>query len=260
MRYINHIQRLAVMLILLMAGWAGCPVSAQTVVEVIPDPSTNLVGSDTGTAIQPLESWVIPEYGVTLNFSVGSGRTNPAYYYNGANIRLYNGNTFTIETTSSYIVESVLFHTSAYKSDESTLSSDCGEVVYDAETLNFSWNNPENNSSVTFNIGSSQFRMTGITLTLRANGEVAQRPKAPVLSQTSCNFYKSFELTITDVNDDPTTIKYTLDGSEPSADNGQTYTAPVVIPEGNSVTIKAVCINENGVSAVPPTHSLPSIF
>lgn len=250
MRYINHIQRLAVMLILLMAGWAGCPVSAQTVVEVIPDPSTNLVGSDTGTAIQPLESWDIPEYGVTLNFSVGSGRTNPAYYYNGANIRLYNGNTFTIETTSSYIVESVLFHTSAYKSDESTLSSDCGEVVYDAETLNFSWNNPENNSSVTFNIGSSQFRMTGITLTLRANGEVAQRPKAPVLSQTSCNFYKSFELTITDVNDDPTTIKYTLDGSEPSADNGQTYTAPVVIPEGNSVTIKAVCINENGVSAV----------
>lgn len=250
MRYINHIQRSAVMLILLMAGWAGCSVSAQTVVEVIPDPSTNLVGSATGTAIQPLESWDIPEYGVTLNFSVGSGRTNPAYYYNGTNIRLYNGNTFTIETTSSYTVESVLFHTSAYNSDESTLSSDCGEVVYDAETKNFSWNNPENNSSVTFNIGSSQFRMTGITLTLRANGEVAQRPQAPVLSQSSCNFYKSFELTITDVNEDSTAIKYTLDGSDPSVENGVLYTAPIEIPEGNSVTIKAVCINENGVSAI----------
>ena len=250
MRYINHIQRSAVMLILLIAGWVGCPVFAQTVVEAVPNPSTNLVGTNTGSAIQPLESWNISEYGISLNFSVGSGRTNPAYYINGSNIRLYSGNTFSIESSSSYEIESVLFWTSAYKSDESTLSSDCGEIVYDAETLNFSWNNVENVTKVTFNISNSQLRFTGITLTLRANGEVAQRPKAPVLSQTSCNFYKSFELTITDVNDDPTTIKYTLDGSEPSADNGQTYTAPVVIPEGNSVTIKAVCINENGVSAV----------
>ena len=250
MRYINHIQRSAVMLILLIAGWVVCPVFAQTIVEVVPNPSTNLVGTNTGTAIQPLESWVISEYGISLNFSVGSGGTQPSYYVNGSNIRLYRGNTFSIESSSSYEIESVLFWTSDYKSDESTLSSDCGEIVYDAETLNFSWNNVEKVSKVTFNISNSQLRFTGITLTLRANGEVAQRPKAPVLSQTSCNFFKSFELTFSDVNDDPTIIKYTLDGSEPSVDNGQIYTAPVLIPEGNSVTIKAVCINENGVSAV----------
>ena len=238
------------MLILLIAGWVVCPVFAQTIVEVVPNPSTNLVGTNTGKAIQPLESLDISEYGISLNFSVGSGGTQPSYYVNGSNIRLYRGNTFSIESSSSYEIESVLFWTSDYKSDESTLSSDCGEIVYDAETLNFSWNNVEKVSKVTFNISNSQLRFTGITLTLRANGEVAQRPKAPVLSQTSCNFFKSFELTFTDVNDDPTIIKYTLDGSEPSVDNGQIYTAPVLIPEGNSVTIKAVCINENGVSAV----------
>lgn len=248
MRYINHIQRLAVTLILLIAGWAGSPVFAQTTVEVIPDPSTNLVGTDTGTAIQPLESWDILEYGISFKFSKGSASTNPAYYRNGTNIRLYSGNTFTVESTAGNTVESILFDTSSYSSAQTALSSDKGEVNY--ENKNFIWNNTGDDTNVSFTISGSQVRITKITLTLRANGEVAQRPKAPVLSQTSCNFYKSFELTITDVNDDATIIKYTLDGSEPSADNGQTYTAPVLISEGNSVTIKAVCINENGASAV----------
>lgn len=248
MRYINHIQRLAVTLILLIAGWAGSPVFAQTTVEVIPDPSTNLVGTDTGTAIQPLESWDILEYGISFKFSKGSASTNPAYYRNGTNIRLYSGNTFTVESTAGNTVESILFDTSSYSSAQTALSSDKGEVNY--ENKNFIWNNTGYDTNVSFAISGSQVRITKITLTLRVNGEVAQRPKAPVLSQTSCNFYKSFELTITDVNDDPTTIKYTLDGSDPSADNGQTYTAPIVISEGNSVTIKAVCINENGASAV----------
>ena len=249
MSYINHISRTATLLILLMAGWVtGCPLSAQTVVEVSPDPSTNLVGTDNGTAVQPLERWDISEYGISFKFTNGGVGTHPAYYYNGKSIRLYNGNSFTIESTADYTIESILFNTSAYNSAQTALSSDKGEVVYDNK--NFVWNNTGNDSKATFSVAGSQVRIAKITLTLGGGSVAGDRPKAPVFSQGSCNFYKSFELAITDINDTPAVIKYTLDGTDPTADNGFTYTAPIVIPEGNSVTVKAVCINDNGISAI----------
>lgn len=251
MRYLNHIQQSAVLLILLLAGWVSHPVSAQTTVEVVPDPLSDLIGTDTSeTAIQPLESWQIPEYGITIKFAKGTSNNNPAYYYNGNNIRLYSGNTFTIESSSTYEVESILFNTGGYKTTAPSLSAQSGTVVYDSNSLNYSWNNTEQKSSVTFDIKKYQFRMTRITLTLRSKGATVQPPQAPLFSQSSCQFSDAFELVIADPNDPPTTIKYTLDGTDPSADNGLTYTAPIVIPQGNTVTVKSVCINENGVSAV----------
>ena len=354
MRYYNYmIRRTAMLLILLMAGWAGCPLSAQTVVSVDVDPSRNLAGETSGANIQPLSSFDILQYGISFEFSTGSGTTAPAYYANGDAVRLYNGNTFKLYSSSSYVIESVEFEVANYKQTEQTLTSTTGVVSYDSETCNFTWTNTARVAEASFNINNTQLRFTGVVLTLvgetpnqwkayftndnnwdnvmtwiwdngndaknytggiwpgaqcqieEVNGveywtysfstgddlispmiifnngdngyqtedlplvnngiydsygftgvtiETIDGLKSPVFSQASCDFYQSFELTITDINDPATTIIYTLDGTTPSADNGTIYTAPITIPTGQSITVKAVCVNETGVSAVASVH------
>ena len=357
MRYYNYmIRRTAMLLILLMAGWAGCPLSAQTaqtVVSVDVDPSRNLAGETSGANIQPLSSFDILQYGISFEFSTGSGTTAPAYYANGDAVRLYNGNTFKLYSSSSYVIESVEFEVANYKQTEQTLTSTTGVVSYDSETCHFTWTNTARVAEASFNINNTQLRFTGVVLTLvgetpnqwkayftndnnwdnvmtwiwdngndaknytggiwpgaqcqieEVNGveywtysfstgddlispmiifnngdngyqtedlplvnngiydsygftgvtiETIDGLKSPVFSQASCDFYQSFELTITDINDPATTIIYTLDGTTPSADNGTIYTAPITIPTGQSITVKAVCVNETGVSAVASVH------
>lgn len=251
MKYINHIQRTAILLVLLLAGWAaGVPLSAQTVVEVIPDPATNLAGTDNGSNMQPLDSLMVADYGITFRFYSGSSRTAPAYYANGLAIRLYNGNTFSVHSDGTYTIDMIEFPSSYSSSNESTLLYEVGALGYDAETNTYIWFNEGGVSDAGFAIQETQLRLPSIRLTLTANGETAVRPKAPVLSQKSCDFYAPFELTINDMNDPAATVRYTLDGSEPSADNGETYTGPFTIPAGADVTVKAVAVNDNGVSAV----------
>lgn len=251
MKYINHIQRTAILLVLLLAGWAaGVPLSAQTVVEVIPDPATNLAGTDNGSNMQPLDSLMVADYGITFRFYTGNGSTAPAYYDNGKAIRLYNGNMFSVHSDGTYTIDGIEFPSSYSSSNETTLLYEVGVLGYDAETNTYIWINESGVSDANFAIQKTQLRLPSIRLTLTANGETVVRPKAPVLSQKSCDFYAPFELTINDMNDPAATVRYTLDGSEPGADNGETYTGPFTIPAGADVTVKAVAVNDNGVSAV----------
>ncbi len=249
MRFINHIQRTAMLLVLLLVGWATCcPVSAQTVVDVVPDPSTNLVGTDNGTVVQPLEFLDVSDYGVTFAFSKGSGSTQPAYYRNGACIRVYNGNTFTVESSVNNVMQ-IEFQSVAYRSNETTLSSNSGTVSYDAETLVYTWVNSDNAQTVSFNINNTQLRISSLKITFAASGE-GTILKAPVFSQASCDFYQSFDLTITDINDPTATVYYTMDGSAPSPNNGMVYSSPITIPVGGDVTVKAVSVSDKGASPV----------
>ena len=253
MKYIDKFQRTAMLLVLLCVGWVtGCPVSAQISVDIVPDPSTNLVGSDNGSAIQPLESMKDGEYGVLFTFSNESGGTQPAYYYNGSAIRLYAGNTFTVESTRGFIIERIEFQSVAYKSTENTLGiiTEDGEILsvpYDAETLIYTWKNTSAKSKETFHINDTQLRISSIRVTF-ASSEVVNALKAPVFSQYSCDFYEDFELSLIDLNEPNATIVYTMDGTTPSADNGTVYVAPIIISAGNDVTVKAVSINEYGTS------------
>jgi len=238
-------------------GFTGTVIepASSNIVEVIPNPSTNLVGTDTGTAIQPLEKLNVTNSGVTFTFSTGSGSTAPAYYRSNSTIRVYNGNTFTLESTD--VVAQVEFMFIANKNTASTLSANSGTVVYDAAAQSYTWTNTDNVTSVSFNVNDTQIRITSLRLLFGSSTE--NRPKAPVFSQNSCEFYKPFDLTITDINDPAATIRYTLDGSIPTADNGMTYSAPITIPIGNDVTVKAVSINENGTSSVTSAsyHFIP---
>lgn len=229
------------LLVLLIAGWAaGCPLSAQTIVELEPDQSLS-----NATDVASLDD---EAYGISFAFGKNTS-PNTAKYYNGA-VRVYTGNTITMTGPNGYVVSKVEFLTETYKNDASTLSARVGSVSYDATTKTYTWENTSAVSEAVFDIVKGQFRIKNIKCYLDNSGEVKPKPKAPIISHNSGEFYRAFQVVLTDINDPATTIRYTLDGTDPTDTNGMKYTAPVEIPTGNDVTLKAVCVNENGVSAL----------
>lgn len=230
------------LLVLLIAGWAaGCPLSAQTIVELEPDQS---LSNDADVASLDDDE----AYGISFAFGKNTSQ-NTAKYYNGA-VRVYTGNTITMTGPNGYVVSKVEFLTETYKNDASTLSARVGSVSYDATTKTYTWENTSAVSEAVFDIVKGQFRIKNIKCYLDNSGEVKPKPKAPIISHNSGEFYRAFQVVLTDINDPATTIRYTLDGTDPTDTNGMKYTAPVEIPTGNDVTLKAVCVNENGVSAL----------
>ena len=230
------------LLVLLIAGWAaGCPLSAQTIVELEPDQSLS-----NGVDVASLDD--DEAYGISFAFGKNTGGYQ-AKYYNGA-VRVYTGNTITMTGPNGYVVSKVEFLTETYNNDASTLSARVGSVSYDATTKTYTWENTSAVSEAVFDIVKGQFRIKNIKCYLDNSGEVKPKPKAPIISHNSSEFYRAFQVVLTDINDPATTIRYTLDGTDPTDANGMKYTAPVEIPTGNDVTLKAVCVNENGVSAL----------
>ena len=230
------------LLVLLIAGWAaGCPLSAQTIVELEPDQSLS-----NGADVASLDD--DEAYGISFAFGKNTGGYQAAYY-SGA-VRVYKGNTITMTGPNGYVVSKVEFLTETYNNDASTLSARVGSVSYDATTKTYTWENTSAVSEAVFDIVKGQFRIKNIKCYLDNSGEVKPKPKAPIISHNSGEFYRAFQVVLTDINDPATTIRYTLDGTDPTDTNGMKYTAPVEIPTGNDVTLKAVCVNENGVSAL----------
>lgn len=230
------------LLVLLIAGWAaGCPLSAQTIVELEPDQSLS-----NGADVASLDD--DEAYGISFAFGKNTGGYQAAYY-SGA-VRVYKGNTITMTGPNGYVVSKVEFLTETYNNDASTLSARVGSVSYDATTKTYTWENTSAVSEAVFDIVKGQFRIKNIKCYLNNSGEVKPKPKAPIISHNSGEFYRAFQVVLTDINDPATTIRYTLDGTDPTDTNGMKYTAPVEIPTGNDVTLKAVCVNENGVSAL----------
>ena len=270
MRYKNIINRTAMLLVLLLTGWAaGWPVqtqAAERVFEAIPDPETNLDGvwKEDGTALQPLKGWYLSEYGVEFTFDIGTGRTEPAYYFSYSNIRVYAGNNIyvSINPVKGEVLEDgtvveggpsvsrIDFPNDYTSGDETFLTASSGTLAYDADGKVYTWLNTDQALDVVFTVNKEQVRFTKALIYMGGYGDIALKPKAPVLSQKSCQFFQQFDLTITDLNEPAATVKYTLDGTDPSAENGQTYTGPITIPAGADVTVKAVAINENGVSSI----------
>ena len=256
----NIIHRAAALLVLLMAGWAaGGTLSAQETageLTLTPDPETNLTGTASGDNIQPLTAWTDNDTGIYFSFETGTGRTAPAYYANGANVRLYSGNTFQLHVPEGCSVTEAVFDNSYTSSSEKTLSVDTGNLEYYEEVSedgavgmrNYIWTNSDNASVATFTLNDTQIRLTSVRISY-TGGSVSDRPKAPVISEKSRTFYLPFEITIVDPNEPAGRVYYTLDGSEPSAQS-ILYTGPVTIPEGADVTVKAVVVTELGTSNV----------
>ena len=241
MRHILYnIRRSTVLLVLLITGWvAGCPLSAQTLVELAPDPTLT-----SGTEVKSLAD---ESYGLTFTFEQNTG-TSPKYYSNA--VRLYSSNTVTMTAAEGYVVTKVEFLTQKYNNSASTLSVDNGTINYDSSSYIYTWENGSNASTATFTVKGRQLRVEAIKAYLDVSDGFKPKPRRPVLSHDSGEFYKPFKLVLTDINNPATTMRYTLDGTAPTADKGIVYTGPIDIPAGADATVKAVCVNGNGTSLV----------
>lgn len=72
------------------------------------------------------------------------------------------------------------------------------------------------------------------------------------ISPASGKYPNPFQVTITGSSvNTPTTIKYTIDGSNPSASNGLTYTAAFTV--STNTTVKAIVIDSKGLSSTTAT-------
>lgn len=225
-------------------------------VTITPDPATNLTGTTSGSNIQPLDSMADNASQVAFTFSYVSG-TAPAYYANGSAIRLYTGNTFTVESADRAI-EKIVFHTSKNKENENTLqlsdNTPEGTVSFDTTDRSFTWTaaagSPVN--YLEFKIVGTQYRFTSVDVYFAAEGSggTVTILRAPAFSRSDGLFNEEFQLTITDPNSPAASIYYTLDGTEPSATNGTLYTAPFTIPGGADATVKAIAVSGEAKSAV----------
>ena len=198
MRHILYnIRRSTVLLVLLITGWvAGCPLSAQTLVELAPDPTLTY-----GTEVKSLTD---EYYGLTFTFEQNNG-TSPKYYSNA--VRLYSSNTVTMTAAEGYVVTKVEFLTQKYNNNASTLSVDNGTINYDSNSYIYTWENGSNAATATFTVNGRQLRVETIKVYLDVSDSFKSKPRRPVLSHDSGEFYKPFKLVLTDINNPATTMR-----------------------------------------------------
>lgn len=212
---------------------------------------TGTVSSSGGkTVIQPLET--LAENDVTVTFAT-TGTTKPAYYENGDNVRLYKGSTFTISAPGA--LQGITIHSiTKYVGDYMTVSS--GTLTYDTDANTYTWTPDQESpvSEVTFTktdaSGTQQVRFTSLDVTYLGEGEALNPPLSPSISVASRTFSEPFTVEITARGNNTESIRYTLDGTDPTAETGLLYTGAIEIPIGANVTLKAAAFNADGSSSV----------
>lgn len=250
MKDINHKHRSALLLILMMIGWLAGPTAwAQKIVNVVPN-SDNL-WTDIDEEGEEYPNALIVEDGEEYAyFALSKDKGSQVPAYDGSALILYKGNKISLENLYSQNISKIEFQTAEYKNAENTLSAASGNVEYNADRLTYTWNNTDSVSSVDFTIATTQMNIQSVKIFYGISTGNPTSLVAPNFSQGSCYFYKSFNLTLTDLNSPTASIRYTMDGSEPTATNGTLYTVPITIPEGSDVTVKAVAYNDEATSAV----------
>jgi len=182
---------------------------------------------------------------VTITYDKGTNNNSPKYYSNGAAIRIYGGNTFTIASTGNAIEKVVI---NRGNTTTNAITASAGTFEDNASGSNTTYTDVEwtgSETSITFTIGgtSGQARLKKIVVTL-ADGEVAV--KAPVISPAGGSFVGSQEVSIS-CETEGASIYYTTDGTDPTA-SSTAYTAPFTLTE--SATVKAIAIKGSDQSTI----------
>jgi len=246
MKYKNQMQRTLALLILLLAGWAV--------------PGTVSARAATGSpARASAPARVTAEYAPLV-----AGQTYRAYFDNSDSrwsqvyVYMWDGETG-VELFGSWcgmeLKDTEVINGKEYYVLTFTADSDYSSPMI---TFNAGLGN-EQTDDLDFYDGGAYAAYSGLTDIFENQDQ--NQVKAPVFSKKSGDFYEDFSLTITDPNEPAGTIYYTLNGTEPSATNGNVYASPIMIPAGMDVTVKAVVVTDNGTSNVTTANiiSWPSI-
>ncbi len=169
--------------------------------------------------------------GITLNVTKGS-------LANGSQFRVYKKQTLTITSTVGKMSK-IVFNCTDDDTKQYGPGCFAAQTGYSYSGKIGTWEGSA--ETVSFEATSDQVRATTIVITYDA---VAQAVEAPVFAPaegavTDNTFTKAFNLTIS-CTTEGATIKYTLDGTDPSLDAALTYSEPIEISA--TTTVRAIAI------------------
>lgn len=171
---------------------------------------------------------------ITLTFSKGTGKTEPAYYTTGTAVRIYGGGTLTIATSQGTISQ-VVFTTGSGQYAITASNSTFSEGTFDADTK--TWTGNASSFTLTNTATSGHFRIQAIAVTYSTTGVAVTAPtisgKTPFAEST----------TVSISIPDGTTVYYTTDGTSPSNQSAQ-YTEEFTLTA--DATVKAIAIDAAG--------------
>ena len=172
---------------------------------------------------------------IEITFYSGGNKNTPKYYSDGTALRLYARNSMGIRLLGNGVLNSVVI----YAADKnSTISS--GTMTISKTEVTISGINSDS-LIFTRNDTSEPIRISYITINYTIENSVSS-PALPA----SCSFIESMNVEIN--NTDGATIYYTIDGSNPSADNGNEYTSPFTITK--TTTVKAIAVKGDATSGI----------
>lgn len=176
---------------------------------------------------------------VSLTFDKGTNSNSPKYYNTGTAIRIYGGGTMTVQVGEGVTINSItLTHPSGNNAVNAGSTVSAGTLTIGTTSTTIT---EINGTTSIFTQGgtSGHVRLTSITVDYTV-GTVTSASK-PIITPNGGEVAAGTEVTITS-GTEGASIYYTLDGTDPSAENGTLYSAPVAINE--TCTLKAIATAE----------------
>ena len=166
--------------------------------------------------------------GITLTFSKANGSYSPKYYNIGNAVRIYGGNTLTVDADSHDIIQITMVFQKSNSPSNSDFSVDCGSAIIGVTTT---WTG--NSSTVVFTNTASTGHWRLQTITVET-----QVPVLPVTDVTSITALRALEdgtkARLTFGRDNPGKIEYVHEGDVITAyvrDNGMAVSFKDFLPD-----------------------------
>lgn len=191
----------------------------------------------------------------------GKGYFNSGYFLwgkSGAYIEVptFDGEKITNITAHSSSGHSTSVNVNVFTSNGEIAST---EITWATTSSDYSYDIKDEYQSSVLRLqvtNSKNSQLTKLTITTVAtSGEVVETVAKPVISPASGEITADTEISIECATEDAT-IKYTIDGTEPSAENGTIYTAPFTL--NVDATVKAIAIKDgyNNSAVATATYTL----
>lgn len=219
----------------------------------------------TKETVAPAVNYVITHnaQGFTFTFSKEKGVSAPKHMGTSSrDVRLYAKNKMVIESETPF--NKVVFNISQKGLEQwGDIAPSQGDMPKaDKEAKTATWTAPSPVTRIEFTVSdqamygtrhdkayAGQFCFNSAVITKAT--EDTEVVESPVFSHTTGNYFAPFQLNIT--APEGYTIRYTLNESNPSDVNGETFTAPITI--SNFTTVKAIAFNPSNKKSFIVTHT-----
>ena len=168
----------------------------------------------------------------SLVFNKSNGTTAPKYYKNGTAVRWYGGNTLTVSSETKTISKIDI----TYTRHDNGVTASVGSYSDTSGSGKGKWTGSANRVVFTQSGSSGHDRISAISVTYEG-GTTVETVATPTFSPEAGTYSEAQNVTISCATSGAT-IRYTLDGTNPTATTGTVYTSPISVT--STTTIKAI--------------------